>query len=231
MADFLGSVKKGVSAAVGRTSWEAQKQMRVRSKQTEVDKLLEQREKLLNDLAQSAIELYQKGLLTDGHLSRVCASIQELDHDVQNRETQLTELKKESYPVQQFAPAQTSDYTPPAYTPPTPSHLSQRPHPRLVLPGHQWRPLQPASRSRSSQLSAPPVATRFDQTLYIVEIAARNFVDSTKLCYNKKRFTRESNVFSLVLRILHRPSLMIQFMERERYAVDQDSSGRKWLHS
>jgi hypothetical protein len=48
MADFLDSVKKGVSAAVSRTSWEAQKQLRVRSKQTEIDKLLEQREKLLN---------------------------------------------------------------------------------------------------------------------------------------------------------------------------------------
>ena len=58
MADFLDSVKKGVSAAVSRTSWEAQKQMRgVCSKQTEVDKLLEQREKLLNDLAQAAIDL------------------------------------------------------------------------------------------------------------------------------------------------------------------------------
>ena len=77
MADFLDSVKNRVSAAVSRTSWEAQKQMRVRSKQTEVDKLLEQREKLLNDLAQSAIELYQKGALTDAQLSRLCASIQE----------------------------------------------------------------------------------------------------------------------------------------------------------
>ncbi len=64
MADFLDSVKKGVSAAVSRTSWEAQKQMRVRSKQTEVDQLLEQREKLLNDLAQTAIDLYQKSALT-----------------------------------------------------------------------------------------------------------------------------------------------------------------------
>ena len=120
MADFLDSVKKGVSAAVSRTSWEAQKQMRVRSKQTEVDKLLEQREKLLNDLAQSAIDLYQKGLLSDGHLSRLCASIQELDHDVQNREMQLNEIKKEAYPAQQLAPTPTADYTPPTptYTPP-----------------------------------------------------------------------------------------------------------------
>jgi hypothetical protein len=121
MADFLDSVKRGVSAAVSRTSWEAQKQMRVRSKQTEIDKLLEQREKLLNDLAQTAIDLYQKGALTDSHLSRLCASIQELDHDVQNRETQLMEIKKEAYPAQQLAPSPTSDYTPPVptYTPPT----------------------------------------------------------------------------------------------------------------
>lgn len=118
MADFLDSVKNKVSAAVSRTSWEAQKQIRVRSKQTEIDKLLEQREKLLNDLAQSAIALYQKGVLTDGQLSRLCASIQELDHDMQNRETQLLDIKKEPYPAQQLAPAQTTDYTPP-----TPSYL------------------------------------------------------------------------------------------------------------
>lgn len=131
MADFLDSVKKGVSAAVSRTSWEAQKQMRVRSKQTEVDKLLEQREKLLNDLAQTAIDLYQKGALTDGHLSRLCASIQELDHDVQNREVQLTEVKKETYPAQQLSPAPTSDYTPsvPTYTPPTPAAPTSAPRP------------------------------------------------------------------------------------------------------
>ena len=108
MADFLDSVKKGVSAAVSRTSWEAQKQLRVRSKQTEIDKLLEQREKLLNDLAQTAIDLYQKGVLTDAHLSRLCSSVQELDHDMQNRETQLMEIKKENYPAQQLLPAQTA---------------------------------------------------------------------------------------------------------------------------
>ncbi len=130
MADFLDSVKNKVSAAVSRTSWEAQKQLRVRSKQTEVDKLLEQREVLLNDLSQVAIELYQKGLLTDAHLSRICSSIQELDHDMQNREVQLTEIKKEGYPVQQFAPSQTTDYTPPtsSYAPPaTPGAVTQSP--------------------------------------------------------------------------------------------------------
>lgn len=121
MADFIDSVKNKVSAAVSRTSWEAQKQLRVRGKQTEIDKLLEQREKLLNDLAQVAIDLYQKGSLADPHLSRICASIQELEHDVQNRETQLQEIKKEAYPAQQLAPAQTTDYTPPpipTYVPP-----------------------------------------------------------------------------------------------------------------
>lgn len=122
MADFLDSVKNKVSSAVSRTSWEAQKQIRVRSKQTEVDKLLEQREKLLNDLAQVAMDLYQKNALVDPHLSRVCASIQELDHDVKNREAQLLDIKKESYPAQQLAPAQTVDYTPPVpYTPAAPT--------------------------------------------------------------------------------------------------------------
>lgn len=140
MADFLESVRKGVSAAVSRTSWEAQKQMRVRSKQTEIDKLLEQREKLLNDLAQAAIDLYQKGVLTDAHLSRVCASIQELDHDVQNRETQLMEIKKEAYPVQQLTPAQTADYTPPVptYVPPSPTPAPGAPKaPGAATPANQ----------------------------------------------------------------------------------------------
>jgi hypothetical protein len=137
MPDFLDSVKKGVSAAVSRTSWEAQKQMRVRSKQTEVDKLLEQREKLLNDLAQAAIELYQRNALNDPHLARVCAGIQELDHDVQNRESQLTEIKKEVYPAQQLGPAPTSDYTPPplpTYTPPTPATPTPAPRSSAASP-------------------------------------------------------------------------------------------------
>jgi uncharacterized protein YdcH (DUF465 family) len=117
MPDFLDSVKKGVSSAVSRTSWEAQKQLRVRSKQTEVDKLLEQREKLLNEITNSALELYQKGTLTDPHLTRLCASIQELDHDVQTRETQLLDIKKEPYPAQTLAPAPMQDYAPPSYAP------------------------------------------------------------------------------------------------------------------
>jgi hypothetical protein len=139
MADFLDSVKSKVSAAVSRTSWEAQKQIRVRSKQTEIDKLLEQREKLLNDLAQAAIDLYQKGVLTDPHLSRVCASVQELDHDVQNRESQLLDIKKEPYPAQQLAPAQTADYTPPTstYVPPAASAPSVASQPVTPAPVNQ----------------------------------------------------------------------------------------------
>ena len=114
MADFLESAKSMVNAAVSRTSWEAQKQMRVRSKQTEIDKLLEQRQHLLDELGQIAMNLYQQGKLTDQQLTRLCASIQELDHDVQNRETQLQEIKSEVYQGNQFAPSSTPDYTPPA---------------------------------------------------------------------------------------------------------------------
>jgi septal ring factor EnvC (AmiA/AmiB activator) len=114
MADFLESAKSMVNAAVSRTSWEAQKQMRVRSKQTEIDKLLAQRQQLLDELGQVAMNLYQQGKLSDQQLSRLCASIQELDHDAQSRETQLQEMKSEVYQTNQFAPASTPDYTPPA---------------------------------------------------------------------------------------------------------------------
>ena len=114
MADFLESAKSMVNAAVSRTSWEAQKQMRVRSKQTEIDKLLSQRQQLLDELGQIAMNLYQQGKLTDQQLARLCAGIQELDHDVQNRETQLQEIKSEAYQANQFGPSSTPDYTPPA---------------------------------------------------------------------------------------------------------------------
>ena len=60
------------------------------------------------------MNLYQQGKLTDQQLTRLCASIQELDHDVQNRETQLQEIKSEVYQGNQFAPSSTPDYTPPA---------------------------------------------------------------------------------------------------------------------
>jgi hypothetical protein len=114
MADFLESAKSMVNAAVSRTSWEAQKQLRVRSKQSEIDKLLEQRQQLLDELGQVAMNLYQQGRLSDQQLSRLCASIQELDHDVQNREMQLQQVKSEVYPASQYAPASTPDYTPPS---------------------------------------------------------------------------------------------------------------------
>ena len=117
MADFVESAKNIVSAAVGRTSWEAQKQMRVRSKQGEIDKLLEQRHKLLDEMAQVAMSQYQQGMLADPQLSRICASILELDHDVKAREVQLQEVKKEAYTGNQAAPGPTADYTPPPFTP------------------------------------------------------------------------------------------------------------------
>jgi hypothetical protein len=123
MADFVESAKNFVSAAVSRTSWEAQKQMRVRGKQGEVDKLLDQRRHLLDEVGQVVMNLYLKGALSDPQLSRLCASIMELDHDVKNREVQLEEIKKESYTVDQTAPP--PDYTPPPFTPPSSSATSQ----------------------------------------------------------------------------------------------------------
>jgi septal ring factor EnvC (AmiA/AmiB activator) len=123
MADFLESAKSMVNAAVSRTSWEAQKQLRVRSKQSEIDKLLGQRQQLLDELGQIAMNLYQQGKLTDQQLSRLCAGIQELDHDVQNRETQMQEIKSEVYQANQFGPTSTPDYTPP--TPSSTSSTSQ----------------------------------------------------------------------------------------------------------
>ena len=120
MSDFVESAKNMVSSAVSRTSWQAQKQLRVRSKQTEIDKLFEQRQQLLDELAGVAMNLYQQNKLTDSQLSRLCASIQELDHDMQNREMQLQEVKSEMYPAAQLAPAPTTNYAPPpAYAPPS----------------------------------------------------------------------------------------------------------------
>ncbi|GAC1615281.1 MAG: hypothetical protein NVS4B11_01950 [Ktedonobacteraceae bacterium] len=113
MSDFVESAKNFMNSAVSRTSWEAQKQLRVRSKQSELDKLWEQRQQLLNDLGNVAMNLYQQGALTDAQLSRLCASIQELDHDARNRETQLQEIKNEAYPAEQFAPIPPTNYTPP----------------------------------------------------------------------------------------------------------------------
>lgn len=117
MSDFVESAKNFISSTVSRTSWEAQKQLRQRSKQTEIDKLLEQRQQLLDELAMTAMNLYQQGSLTDAQLSRLCASVLELDHDVRKRETQLEEIKNEPYPADQFGPSTTPNYTPPPVTP------------------------------------------------------------------------------------------------------------------
>jgi hypothetical protein len=113
MADFVESAKNFVNAAVSRTGWEAQKQLRLRNKQSEIDKLLDQRQQLLNDVAMNAMNLYTQGTLSDPQLSRLCASILELDHDVKSRETQLQDIKNEGYPADQFTPNPTTNYTPP----------------------------------------------------------------------------------------------------------------------
>ena len=155
MADFLESAKSMVNAAVSRTSWEAQKQMRVRSKQTEIEKLLDQRQQLLDELGQIAMNLYQQGKLTDQQLSRLCASIQELDHDVQNRETQLQEIKSEAYQANQFAPASTPDYTPPvSSSTPSASQTSKAGGKSLLCPvcGTTLRPNALYCRSCGSKL-------------------------------------------------------------------------------
>src|SRR5437660_754976 len=117
MSDFVESAKNFVSAAVSRTSWEAQKQLRVRSKQSELDKLFEQRQKLLNELGLIAINLYQQGALADPQMARLCASIIELDSDARNREALLQEIKNEAYPAEQFAPTPTTNYAPPPVSP------------------------------------------------------------------------------------------------------------------
>lgn len=128
MADFVESAKNFVSSAVSRTSWEAQKQMRVRGKQGEIDKLVDQRRRLLDDLGTQAMTLYQQGMLSDPQLSRICASIMELDHDLRERETQLQEVKKEAY--QEPAQPPTTNYSPPPFTSP-----SQPPQPTSASTG------------------------------------------------------------------------------------------------
>jgi hypothetical protein len=125
MSDFLESAKNFVNSAVSRTGWEAQKQLRVRNKQSEVDKLLQQRQQLLGELSQVAMTLYRQGTLSDPQLSRVCASIYELDHDLKTRETQLQEIKNELYPMSQLTPSPVTNYTPPPVSSSTPSDTSQ----------------------------------------------------------------------------------------------------------
>ena len=125
MSDFLDSAKNFIGSAVSRTSWETQKQVRVHAKQKELDKLVEQRQQIMDELGQVAMTLYQQGALTDTQLSRLCASVLELDHDLRTREQQLQDLKAESYPADQFAPAPTANYAPP--TPSTPSSSANPP--------------------------------------------------------------------------------------------------------
>lgn len=120
MSDFLESAKNFVNSAMSRTGWEAQKQLRVRNKQSEIDKLMEQRQQLLGDLSQVAMTLYRQGSLSDPQLSRVCASIFELDHDLKKREMQLQEIKNEAYPMSQLAPSPVTNYAPPSVSPSPP---------------------------------------------------------------------------------------------------------------
>lgn len=131
MADFVESAKNFVSSAVSRTSWEAQKQVRVRGKQSELDKLVDKRRKLLDDLGQQAMNLYQQGMLSDPQLSRICAEILNVDQGLREHEEQLKEIKKEAYQSEQPAPAPfppvSNDYAPPAYTPPTAQPQAPRP--------------------------------------------------------------------------------------------------------
>ncbi len=105
MSDFVESAKNFVSATVSRTSWEAKKQLRVRGKQGELDKLLQQRRQLLEDMTQTVMNLYQKGALSDAQLSHLCASILDVDRDIKDREAQLQEIRGETYPKEQTAPA------------------------------------------------------------------------------------------------------------------------------
>jgi hypothetical protein len=130
MSDFLSSAKNFVNSAVSRTSWEAQKQLRVRNKQSEIDKLVEQRQRLMDELGQVTLNLYQQGSLTDTQLSRICAGVFELDHDLRSRETQMQEVKNEPYPTDQLAPDPMVNYGPPSSaTPPPPPSGAGAPPP------------------------------------------------------------------------------------------------------
>lgn len=149
MADFVENAKNIVSAAVSRTSWQAQKQLRVRGKQGEIDQLMEQRQQLLDELAKVAMDLYQQSRLSDAQLSRLCASIQELDHDVQNRQMQLTEIKNEVYIANQFAPGTTMNYSPPPVSPnPGPQ---PNPTPTYTPPANAPRPSNANAQQKAMQ--------------------------------------------------------------------------------
>lgn len=146
MSDFFESARNLVNSTVSRTSWEAQKQLRLRSKQKEIESLVEQRQQIMEELGRTAMTLYQQGALTDTQLSRLCASILELDHDLRNREQQMQELKTEAYPAEQFAPAQTTNYAPPS-APSMPSNPGTPPPAQPAQPTPAPAPA-PASGSK-----------------------------------------------------------------------------------
>ncbi len=153
MADFMESAKNLFNTAVSRTSWEAQKQLRLRSKQTEIDKLMEQRRQLMDELGQVAMNLYQQGTLADSQLGRLCASIFELDHDARTRETQLQEIKDEPYPADQLGPAPTMNYAPPPPSSPQPS--TPPPPPPSSAPHAGAGPAAGAQSSRCPNCGSP----------------------------------------------------------------------------
>ncbi len=154
MNDFLSSAKNFVNSAMSRTGWEAQKQLRVRNKQSEIDKLVEQRQQLMDELGQIAMNLYQQGGLTDTQLSRICASIFELDHDLRTREAQAQEVRDEVYPADQFTPGPTMNYAPPASStasaPPPPPPNSDPP------PTNNYSGSQPINNSFNANAQQPP---------------------------------------------------------------------------
>ncbi|HZO73771.1 MAG TPA: zinc ribbon domain-containing protein [Ktedonobacteraceae bacterium] len=148
MSDFIESAKNFMNSAVSRTGWEAQKQLRLRGKQGEIDKLLEQRQQLLNELSMVAMNLYQQGTLTDTQLSRLCASVIELDHDVRTREGQLQDIKNEAYPAEQFNSTPMPNYAPPPVTPqPAPPGSGPAPQPGPNPP--------PGAQSHCPQCGSP----------------------------------------------------------------------------
>src|SRR5262249_55260734 len=156
MGDFLESAKNLVNSTVSRTSWEAQKQLRIHSKQKEIDKLVEQRQQLIEEMGQVAMTLYQQGALSDTQLSRLCASVLELDHDLRKREQQFQDLKAESYPADQFAPAPTANYAPPttSSTPVNPA-VSSMPSSNPVPPAMPASPVPPPPSQPSQPYRTP----------------------------------------------------------------------------
>ncbi len=163
MSDFVESAKHFVNAAVSRTSWEAQKQLRVRGKQGEIDKLLAQRRQLLEDIAGITMKLYQQGALTDPQLSRLCASVFELDNDVKNRDAELQEIKSEKYLVEQ------SEATP-NYVPPTPASPP---------------PATPKCSSSASVSHMWEYTT--SQRSILSHLWDKSAINQIELCYNRRR--------------------------------------------